>query len=156
VHRRRTGMQLRRLAMLGWALALMTACSGTSPARVCNAALALPSVRVDLGALLQAHPTAHGTFCPHAAGHQFAGRCTIFATAARGSVTPTPGYGDPAGSIRVYLMPRDDLLTSRTWLDGTQVASQVQLTYHASGYCGGLIYSPVALQADGSLRPATQ
>jgi hypothetical protein len=151
---RRTGMQWRGLTLLWSVLALMTACSNTSRTQVCDAALALPSVRVDIGAVIQAHPAAHGRFCPHAANHRFAGRCTKFAVTASGSVTPTPGYGDPAGSVRVYLMPRDALLTSRTWLGRSQVASRIHLTYRSSGYCGGLVYSPVVLQADGSLRPA--
>lgn len=147
-------MQWRGLAMLLSVLALMTACSNTSRTQACNAALALPSVRVDMGALIQAHPAAHGRLCPHAGNHRFAGRCTKFAATASGSVTPTPGYGDPAGSVRVYLMPRDDLLTSRTWLGPSHAAGRVHLTYRSTGYCGGLVYSPVVLQADGSLRPA--
>src|SRR5436305_10392305 len=113
-------MRWRSWTMPCLALALMTSCSDTSRTTVCNAALALPSVRVDIRALLQAHPRAHGRFCPHADHHHFAERCTSFAVTASGSVTPTPAYGDPAGSMRVYLMPGDYLLTSPTWLGRPQ------------------------------------
>lgn len=154
---RRVEQGVRGLAWLGVALVLLSACARHHEVIACNAMLALPSVRVDLRPLAEAHPTAHGRFCPHAGDRRVAERCTTFAITAAGSVTPTPGFNDPAGSIRVYLSPGDDVLVSRTWVGKSVVVSRIQLSYHRSGLpCGGLVYSPLALRPDGSLHNASE
>jgi hypothetical protein len=88
----------------------------SQPERACTAALARPSVRVDLTAFAAAHANARGELCPTRAQTTSVGMspCTTF-TATSGTIVvhPSTGPGDDIpGHLRVFLAPGDDLLAA--------------------------------------------
>lgn len=152
------GVRVRAAFAVGTAVVAM-GCAA-KPHVACTAALARPSLLVDLRAFIAAHEDVSGTLCPFRASDPGnAPSCAVFSVGAGGLLTSSSQFvdqGDRSGVLRIYLTPGDDRLTVHLHArDVGAAGGTARLVGHRGpGPCAGVLYSAVRVAADGT--PSTQ
>ena len=133
---------------------LAAACGGHSQVG-CNAALANPSLLIDLRAFAATHSDVGGSLC--ASDTRDPGTrepCATFSLDQAGNASSPSRRiqpGSKAGLLRLFIMPSDDRLMVSLQARGASIGSRsVQLTGHrSSAPCGGFFDSAVIVSASG-------